>query len=249
MQLYKKIKEQIIDFSQKIYDTNIFNPNINEYSNKLIKLKDKNGYVVNLYIFSSKILIETSLKTTLLFSINIKDVVCFSNLFLMEITDIGKLYTNNLHNDNIIKCIIAIQEDLKVLNLSYDEGVIVYNNALQVIINFEKEINYLLKIIKMIKNKIEIACPEQVGSKNKNTMPQKFQTIINNYSDWIISDDLEREIKIKESNKTELEHLINSISPKLPTINKYIDSFGVKTLPEEVIKLQNLAELVNELML
>jgi hypothetical protein len=248
MHIHQQIKKAVIDFSPKIYNINMFNPNIGEHSNKVVKFKNESGDVVNIWIFSSKIIIELPLKTSLLFSINIKDNICLANKLLNNIQVIGNIYSNDSNHDSINSCIELLYKDIISLNFENNEGLTIYANALQLITNSNRDIKQLIQSAKTIKSKIEQFYPEEDDIINEYKMPEDIQEILTHYAEWIISDDFEREIKIKESESKDIEKLIDAIYPKFDVINKLLDNFREEPVPEEVNKIQSLAELVSELM-
>jgi hypothetical protein len=247
--LEQYVEQEIIGFMPKIYNANAYDSNIQEYSYKIYKFKNKYDYTINIWIFRSCIIIELPLKTSLLFSINIPDIVCMINVFLSDIQGVGKVYVNNMGNNSVNDCIDLLNEDLKLLNFGKNEGIIVYKNSLKLVINGNRNLDEVIKILETIKSKIEQFYFDTNTKINKYEMPKEFQRMLKTYAKWAISDDMEKEIKINESDSEELDRLINSIEPKLPEINQYLDSFGDMPLPDNVIELQNLAELVSELII
>jgi hypothetical protein len=66
---------------------------------------------------------------------------------------------------------------------------------------------------------------------------------------WGIQDDGERLALLEQSPKESLALLVDVIAPKFEEINHYLESFGIKLLPNEATALSVLAEAANEAML
>jgi hypothetical protein len=157
--LLQYIESEIIDFFPKVFVVNSFDPNIQECASKMFRFKSASGNKVSIWLFSSRLIIELPAKTSFIFSINIPDVVCMINDFLLEIHDIGKVYTRGVDNELIHKCIDLLQNELKSFKFEKDEGIIVYKNSLKLILKGNRKLNQLIDTLEMIKNKIVFCTP------------------------------------------------------------------------------------------
>lgn len=58
-------------------EVNLFDPNLNNKSTRLIKFKDDQNNRLKIWVFNDTVKLETPLKTSLLFSINYPDNICW----------------------------------------------------------------------------------------------------------------------------------------------------------------------------
>jgi len=248
MSTKQQIKEKIKVYKPISHTVSVFDLNIHETSNTIYEFKDKQGNRVRVWVFSDRIKIEIPLSTSLLFSVNFPDKVCLANKNFAAILGIGTLFTDNSENDQIVRCIDILSNDLKSLSLDKSrEGLIVYRNALQVILKNDRTIIEELSICMEIKSKIEIEFPDIIRNIDYSDLPKELKLLILKFKSWILFDDFERDIKIKESTKKERTDLINAIYPKLDSIIIFLNSFENQSLSEGAINLQALVEIVMEL--
>lgn len=232
--------------SQKI---NIFDPNIQDTSTKFFKINDKEGNTFKLFAFSDRIKIETPLKTLLLFAINLPDIVCLANKILSNGSDTNKVYTDQSNDNSVLNCIKLIEQDLQDLGLETNEGLFIYRNVIQLTINKTRQLIPEISTLLKIKSKIEHRFPENPETVDVSKIPADLHDLIPILVEWAISDDLERDEKIKQSSKAKLKKVIDIVNPKINLINNYLNNFKDEPLPYEAILIGNLAELVSELTL
>src|ERR1044071_3736622 len=92
MSTAEHIKSLLKDFKPSNKKVNIFDPNIQDSSTRLFHLTDELGNKFRLVAFSDRIQVETQAKTSLLFAINLPDIVCFANAPLRVETQGHKIY-------------------------------------------------------------------------------------------------------------------------------------------------------------
>ncbi len=238
------IKDKIKKIRLTSQDVNFFDPNISDKSVRLYKFKDGKNNKFKIWVFTNRIKVEMPLETSLLFSINIPDNVCFANKFLEDMAGIGKLFTNNSKNDNILSCIELLKDDLKTFNFDDTEGLIVYGNSLQIILREDRKILPEIDICKKVKSIIELNYPDNIYRINYSDMPTDLKHLVIEFENWAVSDDFERDDIINRLTKKERIDLTEKIEAKIAMINSYLDSFGEQPLTEGAIKLQCLIELV-----
>jgi len=249
MKNVQEIRKTIKRFRPVSQITNLFDPNINDRSILLYKCKDEEGNKFIIWIFTDKIKLEMPLATSLLFSINIPDIICFANKFIENMNRIGKLFTDNSKDEQVKLCVKLLKDYLISLSFNHSEGLIVYGNSLQMIINNDRQIIPEIEACERIKSLIELNFPETIYSVDYTDLPVDLKQLILKYECWIISDDFERDAKIKEMTIKERIELIKFVDQKFDDINIFLDTFRDKPLTEGAIKIQCLAELAMELKL
>ena len=245
----QEIRNTIKRFRPTSQKTNLFDPNINDKSNQLYKFKDEEGNKFIFWIFTDRIKLEMPLATSLLFSINIPDIICFANKFIENINGIGKLFTDNSKDEQVKLCVKLLTDDLISLSFNYTEGLIVYGNSLQMILKSDRQIIPEIEICKRIKSVVELNYPNKIYSVDYTDLPNNLFQLIEKYESLAISDDFEREEKVEERTRKELNDFIETIGQKIDDINIFLNTFKDKPLTEGAIKIQCLAELAMELKL
>jgi len=247
MTTVQEIKNKIKKFRPTSQKQNIICPNINDKATRFYKFKDDRGNKFRIWIFTDRIMLETPLATSLLFSINIPDQICLANKFLENIGGIGKLYTDNSKDEQVKLCINLLKEDLISFHFDHTEGLTVYGNWLQLILKNNRQISPEIEVCERIKSIIELNYPRKVYNVDYADLPTDLRQLVEKFESWAISDDFERDEKSKEMTKKERTKLIETIECKCDDINVFLDTFGEKPLTDGAIKLQCLAELVMEL--
>jgi len=245
--IMQEIRDKIKAFRPTSQEVILCDPNINDKSTRLYKFKDDNGNRFKIWVFTYTIRLEAQLETSLLFSINFPDKVCLANKLLEEISEIGKIYTDNSIDDQIKSCIGLLMNDLKTLNFDSIEGLTVYGNSIQLTLKQDRKILPEIEIFKRLKSIIELNFPDKIHDIDYSDLPIGFRKILYNFKSLAITDDFERSEKILELTKKERSNLIKVVEPKLEEIYSFVESFGDKPLSEGAIGIQCLAEIVIEL--
>jgi hypothetical protein len=245
----QEIRDKIKKFRPTSQKVDFFDPNINEKSSHLYKFNDGKGNKFKIWIFTDKIKLETPLTTSLLFSINIPDIICFANKYFKNINGIGKLFTDKSKDKQIELSIELLKEDLKSLCFDRTEGLTVYGNLLQLTLRNDRQILHEIEVCEKIKTIIELNFPEKIYSVDYTDLPTDLKQLIIKFECWAIPDDFERDEKSKEMTKKERNELIKAFERKFNDINLFLDTFGDKPLTDGAIKLQCLAEMAMELKL
>lgn len=224
-----------------------FDPNLNDKSTRLLKFKDEQDNRFKIWVFTETVKLETNLTTSLLFSINYPDKVCLAKKLLFEAIGIGKIYTDNSKDDQIQSCIKLLNDDLKSLNLDFNEGLTVYRNALQLKLKQDRKMLPEIEVLKKIKVLLQINFPDEIEEVDFSDLPTDLRQILKIFGYLAFSDDLERDEKIQTLTKKQRIEFIEILEPKLGNINSFLDTFSNKPLSEGAIRLQSLAELFIEL--
>jgi hypothetical protein len=191
--------------------------------------------------------LETPLTTSLLFSINFPDKVCLAKKLLLDESGIGKIFTDNSKDDQIQLCIKLLKDDLKSLNFDFNEGLTVYRNSLQLTLKQDRQMLPEIEIFKKIKSLIELNFPDEIKEIDYSDLPTELRQILMKFGSLAISDDFERDEKIKTLTKKQRTDFIETLEPKLENINSFLDTFSDNPLTEGAIGLQSLAILLIEL--
>ena len=228
-------------------EVNLFDPNLNDKSIRLFKFKDNQDNRFKIWVFTETVKLETPLTTSLLFSINFPDKVSLAKRLFLEVSGIGKIFTNNSKDDQIQLCIKLLEDDLKSLNFDNNEGLTVYRNSLQLTLKQDRQMLPEIEVLKKIKSLIELNFPYETEEVDFSDLPTDIRQILKKFGSLTISDDFERDEKIQTLTKKQRTDFIETLEPKLENINSFLDTFNDKPLTEGAIRLQSLAELLIEL--
>lgn len=77
-------------------------------------------------------------------------------------------------------------------------------------------------------------------------LPTDLQKLASYVRRWSVGDDVRRAERLERAATWELESLLREVTPMLPRINEYLDSFGDAGLPDEAVLIGRLAEAVDE---
>ncbi len=247
MTILQDIRNKVKKFRPTSQEVNLFDPNLNDKSTRLFKFKDDHDNRFKIWVFTDTVKLETPLTTSLLFTINYPDKVCLAKKLMFEEIGIGKIYSDSSKDDQIQLCIKLLNDDLKSLNLDFNEGLTVYGNSLQLTLKQDRHIIPEIESLKRIKSLIELNFPEEIEKIDFSNLPTDLRQILKKFWTLAISDDFEREEKIQTLTKKQRTDFIETLEPKLEVINAFLDTFSDKPLSEEAIRLQSLAELLIEL--
>ena len=247
MTTVQNIKEKLKIFRPTSQEVNLFDPNLNDKSTRLFKLKDDQNNKFKIWVFTATFKLEMPLKTCLLFSINIPDKICLANKRLKNAGGLETVFTDNSNDERVKSCIELLNIDLKSLLLDKTEGLSVYRNSLQLILRHDRQLIQEIKICKKLKSLIETNFPDKDNKSDYSDLPIELKQILLKYETLAITDDFERDELIEGLSTKQRNNLIKAIEPKLEAINSFLDTFGDKPLTEGAIGLQCLAELTIEL--
>jgi len=247
MTTVQDIRNKVKMFRPTSQEVILFDPNLNDKSTRLLKFKDDKDNRYKIWFFTDTIKLETPLSTSLIFSINYPDKVCLAKKLLFEESGIGKIFTDNSKDDQIQLCIKLLMDDLKSLNFELNEGLTVYRNSLQLTLKQDRQMLSEIEGLKKIKSLIELNFPDETEEIDFSDLPTDLRQILKKFGTLAISDDFERDEKIKTLTKNQHTDFIETLGPKLENINAFLDTFSDKQLTEGAIRLQNLAKLLIEL--
>lgn len=225
----------------------LFDPNLNDKSTLLLKFKDDKDNRYKIWVFTDAVKLETPLTTSLLFSINLPDKVCFADKELKEINGIGKIYTDNSNKDQILNCIELLKDELRTLDLENKEGLTVYRNSIQLTLNHNRQLLPEIEACKKLKTIIELNFPDKATRTDYSDLPNELRKILVKFESLAVTNDLERDDLIEGLTVEQRKDLINVIELNLKEINLFLDTFGDKPLTEGAIGIQSLVKLTIEL--
>jgi hypothetical protein len=247
MTTVQEIRNKVKIFRPSSQEVNLFDPNLKDKSIRLFKFKDDKGNKFKIWVFTDTVKLETPLATSLLFSINYPDKVCLANKNIKDISGIGKIFTDNSEDDQIISCIELLEDDLKTLDFDYKEGLTIYRNSLQLTLKQDRQLLPEIELCEKMKLLIEFNFPDKTNAADYSDLPADLRQLLLKYETFAVTDDLERDDLIAALSTRQRNDLIKSIEPKLEIINLFLDTFGDKPLTEGAIGLQCLVELTIEL--
>lgn len=247
MTTVQDIRNKVRMFRPTSQEVNLFDPNLNDKSTRLFKFKDDQDNRFKIWVFTDTVKLETPLTTSLLFSINFPDKVCLAKRLLLEVSGIGKIFTDNSKDDQIQSCVKLINDDLKSLNFDFNEGLTVYRNSIQLTLKQDRQMLPEIEVLKKIKLLLQLNFPNEIEEVDFSDLPTDLRQILNKFGSLAISDDFERDEKIQTLTKKQRTDFIETLEPKLENINSFLDTFSNKSLSEGAIRLQSLAELLIEL--
>jgi hypothetical protein len=248
METAAHIKNTLKDFRPASQKIDLFDPNLRDNSTRVFKLKHKDGQKFKVYAFTERITIEIKIATSLHFSVNLPDNICLANKLLKN--DYGlKLFCNHSQDIAILSCIGLINTDIQNLRLKSNEGLFIYKNGIQLVVDKSRELIQEILTVQKISKILECIFPDSPETIDTSKIPGNLLDLIPILYEWAISDDVEREEKISKSSKGKLKKLVDIVNPKMEVINNYLDSFKSEPLSYEATLIGNLAELVSELSL
>ncbi|MFY8188530.1 MAG: hypothetical protein ACOVLC_11300 [Flavobacterium sp.] len=245
----QQIKGKVKILRPKSQAISLFNYNLSDNATRVFKLKDKVGNKISIWCFTNTISIEAPTEIAINLAINIPDNLCMSNIFLKDIEEIGKIYSNKIDVKYGLSCIELISNELKSLKLNKSEGLIVYRNGLQLILSPSREILTEIETLGKIKLVLEKNFPEIESIDDYSDLPSELKQILLENKKFAITDDYERDEIIEGLSKKQRAALIKAIKPKFEQINLFLDAFGEKPLSDGAIGLLSLLELTLELII
>jgi hypothetical protein len=249
------LKELSIQLRGKIRTQNLHNWNYNETSFRELIVKDYKGYKVEVNEFKSLFEININSGPDFAFSINVPNKINVFNtpskIINFPYNVYFREYNNESHplsNGEFPHSWNPFIDKIKELNLTENEGIFFYHNAIQ--LAFDKNRNLVLILDDFIgllvqnKGVFNKEIKERIFKKN---IPESLRILIPLIKKWSIPDDSEREQLMEETSEKQKKKLVKTVWPYMVGINEFLDSFGDEPLSHEAILLGNLAELISEL--
>ncbi len=240
MKTDNKIEELSNFFGEKIKSQKIFNPNIQDTSEKTLVI-DKQ---LRFREFSKYISVEISINTTIAVSINIPDKVCLINKPLLIKGFPYRLFYDSKFADNPDSFLIDNIDLFKDLSLSDNELMIIYKNKFCFFANKTRDFIELIGKLKMICNSLPTA---DKNTTELNGLPDSLKVLVPLTEKWSVSDDELRNELIDTFSSEDKKFIIDKVEPLLTDINDYLDDFKENPLAEIAQKICYLTELYEEI--
>ena len=233
--------EDLIINSESI---DLISANFNGSADVIYNVKLVNRYKI--YRFSDKYVVEHKLNTNLFFSINKSDKVCGINHFLLQEGLLDIYICKNTTDVMSVKQVLPYFSDLlKFMTNAKGSAIFIYKNGIVFSadkhVNLREVLNELNKIIPVIK--VEKKPKRQIDI----STPIELKSVLDLAYEYGISDDCERDEKLKSLNCDQKKMIISIVEPQIDLINKYLDSFGDRAMPEDALMIGDVAQFYDEL--
>jgi hypothetical protein len=134
----------------------------------------------------------------------------------------------------------ALAKALNALQLTERESLHVYGNGILLYLQRDSKDEVM--------SSVEIACklaeqfPAVEESLDLAALPAKFENLFELIPKWALGDDEKRSEMLEEASLESLRTFVEIVSPYIPAIDTYLDSFGKESPPEAAVTLGTLAE-------
>jgi hypothetical protein len=240
MEIYNKIEELSGFFGKKSKTQKIYNPNIQDNSEKTLVI-DKQ---LRFREFSRYISIEITINTTIAVSINIPDKICLINKPLKIKGFPYRLYYDNEFADNPDSFLTDNIGLFKDLNLSDKESMIIYKNQICFFANKTRDFIELIDKLKMISKSLPTEDKRIIDLKG---LPESLKILVPLTEKLSESDDELRNELIETLSSDDKKSIIDKVEPLITHLNDYLDDFKENSLTEIAQKICNLTELYEEI--
>lgn len=240
MKTDNKIEELSRFFGKKIKSQKIFNPNIQDTSEKTLVI-DKQ---LRFREFSKYISVEISINTTIAVSINIPDKVCLINKPLKTKGFPYRLFCDSEYTVNPDSFLIDNIDLFKDLSLSDNESMIIYKNQICFFADKARDFATLIDKLKAISKQLPKV---EIFPTDINGLPKSLKVLVPLIEKWYIPDDELRDELIDLLNSDDKKFILDKVEPLLNEINDYLDSFKQNPLTDIAQKISILTELYEEI--
>ncbi len=198
-------------------------------------------------------------ETTLLFSVNRQ-----SFMFLLEVpldAPVGRCalvaYRREMDDPGPTAHWLADNDNaalIDALDMTRREGLLVCGNAVQFRGGAKRDRQHTIDTLFTIADRLPPPAPPDDGVPlvdglpfDAAQLPVELRPLADQVVTWAVGDDVVRAGRLREASSDQRDELVRVVSPLLPRINDYLDSFGDAALPNEALLVQNLAEAAAEL--
>lgn len=250
MDYLQQIRENI---GGKIIAQEYSNANVQGVSHRQLALSNLNGFRIRVDDFETMCSVGIKVNSVFAFSINRPDptfayiIPVRKNGFPYEIY-ISK-YKPNFSIGDLDRFFSVMAEFLIELRLQAEEGFFIYSNLVSFVLRTDRDITRILRestCILTLDPTIFSTSKKEISFSNKD-IPDILKPLSPLLKEWAISDDSEREVARNNMTHAEKRELIDIVWPLMSEINKYLDSFERRPVPEAATLIGSLAELVSEL--
>ncbi len=134
----------------------------------------------------------------------------------------------------------ALAKALSTLQLTEHESLHIYGSGVLLYLQRDSKDEVM--------SSVDIACklaeqfPAVEESLDLAALPAEFENLFELIPKWALSDDEKRSEMLEEESLESLRKFVKTVSPYIPAIDKYLDSFGDESAPEAAVTLGTLAE-------
>lgn len=247
------LNELSAHFHGKIKTQHHQDSHFKEISFRKLLINDLKGYKISINEFGELFSIIINVESELALAINkpnrifqLTKPVSLENLPYIVYT--SEDYYNSIKHEAQKTFWTRFIELLKRIQLSENESVIIYRNAICFALNASRNLAPILEDIVnflTINNTIFKKGNRRIIRSRK--VPGNLKPIIPLLKKYSVSDDVERQELIEKMTQKDKIELIKSIDPFITDIDNYLASFNETPLDNEAMLIGNLAELVSEL--
>ncbi len=202
------------------------------------------GHKVTLHANSDFIVVQVAENLDVdVCSINRRDKVFQLDRNLLHVPGFPAFPVNSRRSDTDLLQFLnsaALAQALNSLQLTEHESLHVYGNGLVLYLQRDSRDEVM--------SAVEVACkfaeqfPGVEDSPDLARLPTKFKQLFGLIPKWALSDDEKRSEMLEETSLKALQSFVATVSPYIPAIDEYLDSFGDESPPEPAVTLGVLAE-------
>jgi hypothetical protein len=136
-------------------------------------------------------------------------------------------------------------ECVKSFFLGENDSIHVYGNQLKVYLRqpSQEKVVATLPQLEKLASQLHLESEDAVDF---STLPEQFRQLKPLMEKWAVSDDHERSNLVDKASRQTLNKLVQTVSPQMEAINKFLDSFGGKPLSDAAVILGTLADCASE---
>jgi hypothetical protein len=185
---------------------------------------------------------------SLLFAVNKPDRICLADDLIEDLRSVISLpvYASDSRGaDNVAAWIRGGGAALiRGLAPSAEEALFVFGNKVEFLSRVDREPFALLDALLELAARLPRERPPAV---DLSVLPVELRRLAVLFDRWAISDDYEREERIRHATSAQRRSFLRVVTPLVQQIDNYLASFGSSPLPEAAIRVATIAELAAEL--
>lgn len=139
---------------------------------------------------------------------------------------------------------VTLTQALTALQLTKHESLHLYRNGLVLYLQRDSkdDIESAVRIACELTKKLAGEFPAVEDSVDLAALPRQFESLIGLIPKWALADDEQRREMLEEESLEALRTFVEVVSPYIPAIDRYLDSFGDESPTEAAVTLGTLAE-------
>src|SRR6185369_9475796 len=128
--------------------------------------------------------------------------------------------------------------------LTAEEGIHIYSNGISIYL-YAPSVDRVLLVSDLTANLMS-GLERHAHQADLSSLPLQFSLLAPLIQMWGVLDESQREDRREGMSRLALQAFVEEVSPYLPAINSYLDTFGKSPLPEGAVALATLAEFIAE---